>query len=208
MSQQPDLVDEIRKGEDVISMSIDPVAAANAVAVIMQLIGLYRQEVGARKDLTHREFIEWLEHHRHEEIKNLITHTYHLESQVDELLRQDHAQIIAKLDQVNLIVADILARVDGLAVVAEKIVPVSGLSNDAIDILKVVDRSKSGELFVPGGTTFHVDRVTYATENPKFFHSDLRSLVEHGFLFEDFSAPANHACFRITRRGSEFLKLV
>jgi hypothetical protein len=56
-------------------MPVDPISATNLAATLAQLIGLFRQERGARKDLTHREFIEWPEYHRHEEIKNLITHT-------------------------------------------------------------------------------------------------------------------------------------
>ena len=56
-----------------------------AAATITQLIGLFRQEQGARKDLSHRQFIEWLEYHRHNEIKELITNTFHLSMQVDEI---------------------------------------------------------------------------------------------------------------------------
>src|SRR5882757_7597434 len=100
-------------------MPVDPISATNLAATLMQLIGLFRQERGTRKDLTHREFIEWLEHHRHEEIKELITHTYHLQSQVDDLLRQDHAQISSKLDEVNGIAASILARLEGFSAVAD-----------------------------------------------------------------------------------------
>src|SRR6266550_3524126 len=96
-------------------MQIDPISAANLAATLMQLIGLFRHERGARKDLTHREFIEWLEHHRHKEIKELITQTYHLQSQVDDLLREDHVPILSKLDQVNVIVVEILSRVEGLS---------------------------------------------------------------------------------------------
>ncbi len=44
---------------------MDPITASTLLATLVQLIGLYRQEMGARKDLTHREFIEWLEVHRH-----------------------------------------------------------------------------------------------------------------------------------------------
>jgi len=84
-------------------MSVDPLSAASALATIVQLIALFRQQSGTRKDLTHREFIEWLDAHRHDEIRTLITDTYHLQAQVDELLRQDQKQILSKLDAVNQI---------------------------------------------------------------------------------------------------------
>jgi hypothetical protein len=52
-------------------MSVDPLSAASALATIVQLIALFRQQSGTRKDLTHREFIEWLDAHRHDEILNV-----------------------------------------------------------------------------------------------------------------------------------------
>ena len=99
---------------------MDPVTAA---ATITQLIGLFRQEKGARKDLSHRQFIEWLEYHRHEEIKELIIHTFHLSTQVDEILKQDHKVILARLDDVNRILLDILSRIEGLGGLAVCLVP-------------------------------------------------------------------------------------
>ena len=43
-----------------------------AFAEIVGLLCHYRQEKGDREALDHQKFIEWLEYHRHEEIKNLI----------------------------------------------------------------------------------------------------------------------------------------
>jgi hypothetical protein len=43
-----------------------------------ELVGLichYRQEKGDREALDHQKFIEWLEYHRHDELKNLIVNT-------------------------------------------------------------------------------------------------------------------------------------
>src|SRR5438105_15263360 len=90
---------------------MDALTLSTAAATIRQLIGMFRQEKGARQDLTHKEFIEWLEYHRHEEVKELITHTFHLSNGVDELLRQDHAHIITKLNEANAMLTDILAHV-------------------------------------------------------------------------------------------------
>src|SRR5947208_16770785 len=117
-------------------MPVDPISATNLAATLMQLIGLFRQERGTRKDLTHRDFIEWLEQHRHEEIKELITHTYHLQSQVDDLLRHDRVVILRKLDEVNQIAASILARLDEFSAVADIVVPNLGLSLQTMGLLR------------------------------------------------------------------------
>jgi hypothetical protein len=178
-----------------------------AAVTITQLIGLYRQEAGARTDCTHREFIEWLEYHRHGEIKELITHTFHLQSQVDDLLRRDHDEIIAKLDQVNQIVADILARVDGLASVTVKIVPNLGLSDEAIGMLRLLAKSESGELFSPGEGQLIVDACLYKSTDPKFLQDDLDSLVTHTFFSIDYSERGK-PFYRITRRGAQFFAML
>ena len=110
---------------------MDPVTA---LATIVQLLGLFRQEKGQRTDLNHQQFIEWLEYHRHEELKDLITHTFHLSQEVDQLLHEDQAVILAKLNDVNGIVADILQHVEGLSSLAETLAPGAGLSDDAVAV--------------------------------------------------------------------------
>src|SRR6266542_832415 len=102
-----------------------------ALVTITELIGLFRQEKAARADVTHREFIEWLEYHRHEELKELITHTFHLSSEVDTLLREDHAVILEKLEQVNATVADILSDVEPFKKITNTLTPNAGLSSSA-----------------------------------------------------------------------------
>jgi len=189
-------------------MPVDPISATNLAATLAQLIGLFRQERGARKDLTHREFIEWLEYHRHEEIKNLITHTYHLQSQVDDLLRQDHAEILSRLNQVNAIVVEILSRVEGLSEVATTIVPGVGLSDQAIGILKLVANSHEGELFNPGQTEqLVVDAEFYSAEDPKFLQDDITALVVRNFLLALYTENGE-VYYKLTRRGAKLIKLV
>ncbi len=187
---------------------MDPISATNFAATLVQLIALFRQERGARKDLTHREFIEWLEHHRHEEIKELITHTYHLQSQVDELLHQDHVEILSKIDHVNTIVVEILSRIDGLSNVATAIIPDVGLSDQAIGILKLVAKSKEGELFIPGeADKLIVDAYFYAAADRRFLQDDLTSLVSRGFFLVKHSG-GGEPYYKLTRRGAKFVDLI
>jgi hypothetical protein len=67
---------------------IDPIAASTAFATIVGLISNFRQERGDRAALDHRSFMEWLEYHRHEDIKDLIANNYDLQAQVDRVLQQ------------------------------------------------------------------------------------------------------------------------
>ncbi len=170
---------------------------------------MFRQEMGTRKDLSHREFIEWLEYHRHEEIKELVTETYHLQTQVDELLRQDHAEIISKLDQVNTMVVEILRHVEGFSELTIAVAPQQGLSDDAVGILRLVANSKQGMLFIPPGDTTQllVDNYVYSSsDNGRFLQDDLETLVSFGMLITGYSGST--PSYKITRRGAKLIELL
>src|ERR1035437_4070630 len=78
--------------------NMDPLTLANTFATVVQLVGMFKQEHQEAKDANSQKFMEWLDYHRHEDIKNLIFNTAALQSEVVNLLRQDSAVILAKLD--------------------------------------------------------------------------------------------------------------
>jgi len=177
-------------------------------ATLVQLIGLYRQEQRARTDLDHRDFYEWLVEHRFQELKDQIEHTYHLSTQVDQLLREDHAVIIEKLDVANGMLTDIVGRMEGFGSVASVLAPNVGLSDDAIDLLQLLAKSKEGELFNPGGEDLLiVDANQYRPSDPRFLHDDLQTLVTYGLLAVSYLA-SGEPFYRITRRGAKFAELL
>jgi hypothetical protein len=182
---------------------------ATAAVTITQLLGLYRQEKGARQDLTHKEFIQWLEYHRHEELKELITHTFHLSSEVDQLLRADHDTIIKKLDTANKTLADILTHVAGLGSIATTLIPNVGLSEDAIEILMAF-ASSGVKLMIPapdGSARLILDgKGGIADLDPRFFDDDLNSLVAHGLITLD--QHMKFRCYQLTRRGVQVANLI
>jgi hypothetical protein len=186
---------------------IDPLSGATAFATIVQLLAIYRQERGARKDLDHRDFIEWLEHHRHEEIKELITNTYHLQSQVDDLLRQDHALILQKLDEVNQISASILARLDGFSAVADIVVPDLGVSLQTMGLLRLLARSKTGRFILMSEDQFAVDSAFFRPADAKFFHDDVTALVALNVVTVDHTGRGE-LILRLNRRGAQLASML
>lgn len=169
------------------------------------MIGLFRQEQSGQKELSHRQFIEWLDYHRHEEIKELITHTFHLSTQVDEILKQDQEVILATLEDVNRILLDILSRVQGLGGLAVCLVPDIGLSEGAMELLRLIANSDGGLLILsPDGEQMLVDARCYASSEQRFLHDDLDALVTHGLLSQ---GSGSDEIYRITRRGAKLVEL-
>jgi len=185
---------------------MDPITA---LATIVQLLGLFRQEQGARDDLTHRQFMEWLEYHRHEELKELISHTFHLSQEVDRLLREDQQTILAKLNDINSIVADILRHVEGLGALAETLAPESGLSDDAVAMVRLFSETGARTMVLlpdDSGVMFAEVQKAAQFDDTRFLEDDLDSLVAHGLIKELFSS--NHRSFNLTRRGVAFVKML
>jgi predicted transcriptional regulator len=187
---------------------MDPLTISTAFATLVQLLGIYRQERGARRDLDHRDFIEWLENHRHEEIKELITRTFHLQSQIDDLLRQDHAEILTKLDEVNQIVFDILAHVEGFSAITSKVVPDAGISANAVQILVAFVQSRARVMVHTKPDTIMFAEVGGGLEFPdsRFLSDDLASLEGLGLIAHNESSGAK-GYYRLTRRGAQFIEM-
>lgn len=181
---------------------MDALSGATAFATIVQLLAIYRQERGARNDLDHRDFVDWLEQHRHEEIKELITHTYHLQSQVDDLLRQDHIAILEKLNEVNHIVASILARLEGFAAVAEIVIPDQGISLQTLGLLRLLSRSKTGRFILLSDDQFFVDNAMFEPADPKFFHDDVTALINANLVTVDHT-DRGELILRLNRCGAK-----
>jgi len=167
---------------------MDPLAISTTVATLIELLAIYRQERGARRDLDHRDFIEWLENHRHEEIKELITHTFHLQAQIDDLLRHDHAEIRA---------------------ITSKIAPDAGLSANAVQILAAFVQSHARVMVHKTPNTVMFAEVGGGLEFPdaRFVSDDLASLEGLGLIAHNESSGAR-GYYRLTRRGVQFVQMV
>lgn len=111
---------------------MDPITASTAFATIIGLICNFRQERSGSAALDHRNFIEWLEYHRHEEIKDLLATNDHLKTEVDKLLQQGQGQILDQLAHANGLLAQLLCRVDGLSGIAQILAPAPEFSGQAI----------------------------------------------------------------------------
>jgi hypothetical protein len=177
-------------------MPIDPEAAAKIAESIIRPIIEFLRERRARKDLTHRDLVEWLENNRHEEIKELITHTFHLQTQV------------AKLDRVE---RSVLSKIEGFATLTSAISLHRELSTEAVVILQWLHWSgQQGMMTDARGNLLMGDKMLPSRNRP-FLKDDLDSLVFHGFISAEAaklpaSAMERYTIYGMTRKGAEFLK--
>ena len=181
-------------------------------ATLVGLIASFKQERGAGEQLNHQKFIEWLDYHRHEEIKALMANNFHLSEEVDTLLRKDHQDILQKLSGVDHILATILSRLDDFAGLTHAILPGVELSEQALSILArfyhvgarlmiLMPHTSAGPIlcFSPGSG---VDLA-----EPLFIEDDLHTLVALGFLAPDYNSDGE-PLYKPTRAGAQFVKML
>ena len=177
------------------------------LATMVQLLAIFWHEKGSRNDLRHREFMDWLESHRHQEIKDLISQTHHLSEELDKILQQDQKLILAKIADVSNLLGDIFSRIDGLNGL-RRTLPKHGLSDQAIEILQIFARSGATEMFmsprVGEGMVIQLmpDKIL-SNLDQRIIHDDLASLVDVGFLSQFSASPFQG--HRLTRAGVRFV---
>jgi hypothetical protein len=191
---------------------MDPLTTATGLATIVGLIHNFRQERKGHKDATHREFIEWLEYHRHEQIKKWIENSHNLTMEVDALLKEDTEQILMRLDGIDGVLAQILSRVEGFSGIARIVHPEIEISDQAVHVLRSLANSQSDKFSIirqMGGPAFlsmnrggNIDILDH-----RFMEADLDTLVRLGLLRIDYGSKGT-PWYGITREAVRFIGLV
>ena len=190
---------------------MDPLTAAGTFTTIIGLVCNYRQEKGDQETLDHQKFIEWLEYHRHEEIKNLICTTNGLLPEIDKLLRADHAVVMEKLGAINTTLATLTSHVAEFRGLTLNLVTGTELSDQAISILRQFVKSNAeyffkhewdGKFALRLWKSGHIDY-----QEPRFVDDDLDKLVSAGLLAEDYGT-SGRKIYKITRSSFRFIETI
>ncbi len=182
---------------------MDPLLAANQLATFVQLFALLMGERKSTKQMNHQDFIEWLAHHRHEELKNFISNTAAVQAEVDTILRADHAKILAKLDTVSTGLAALTSQIPEFRKLSLTIAPKSALSEQCISILRQLVNSESSEfcaLNIRNEVELHLNKGGLITISDKrFLEDDLNQLVYMELLTYQKSITGRERNYLITR---------
>lgn len=185
---------------------------AAAIASIVSLLRIFKQEQGERKEADHQAFMEWLEYHHHEELKNLIVNTAALSTEVDKVLAADHALMLQKLDGIQTIVATFLSRVDEFHGLSLAVAPDAQLSEQAMSVLRQFVHSGAEILYYAsyGAGQFSLQPENgepFGVTEPRFLKNDLDQLVELGLFSVEYNSDGN-PLFGLTRSGIRYLQAI
>lgn len=195
-----------------------------AFATIVGLLCNFKQARDGNEFAGHQEFMEWLESHRHEDVKRMISDSAHLQQEIAALLRQDSKALLAQMADVEKMLSQLLSRASGFSQVSRTIHPEYELSDQAIDILCQLANSTPGMM----GVTVDAHPITgedcdvyffptqadflppegFRPNEPKFFADDLATLVLLGLIRIERDGEETHPIYRITRFGDTYAKNV
>ena len=188
---------------------MDPITA---LATIVQLLGLFRQETDRREDMNSDAFMRWLQAHNHNELKEMLSNQSFLQEQVTILLREDHKHISSQLDRLSELTMSLVKQFDGLAPLALAAPEDRRLPTQAIDLIDslVTTGARGFQLLTMHGQkapVFIPTGMGAQLPEPDFIEEDCELLVELGYLRSGFSGRGDQQYF-LTRAGSEFGKSI
>lgn len=189
---------------------MEPLTMGTTLAVLIGLLRAFKQERGEAKGQSAREFMDWLENHRHQELKSLILTTHGLSDEIDRILQQDHREMLAKLDRIDEMLASLTAHVQGLSGITSALRPQGELSDQAIGILEWFVKTGAGTFFVnwhEGGVDLQSDNgATMDVGEARFLDDDIGRLLEYGLVLNE--EMENLAAYKITRGAVRYVGMI
>ncbi|MEA3188567.1 MAG: hypothetical protein QOD99_2397 [Chthoniobacter sp.] len=181
--------------------------AINTLATITQLLGIFVQERRETEDLQKQQFFDWLERHRHEEIKDLICNTHHLSEQVDAILREGQTRILAELHTVNSTLTQLMSGLQALSHLAQAFAPEVTLSDFAKAALcHFEDSGETNMITLPDGSGVQFGNSgTIEHEDPRFLDDDMDALAACGFIAQ-IAHHTGYSVYRLTRQGATYAR--
>jgi hypothetical protein len=191
---------------------LDPVSLAGSFATIVGLVGLFKQERRADKDQGKDAFLNWLTEHNHREIKELIIHSRDLSTGIETALRENHEIILAKLNDIDEILASLFSHIQGISGISIALHPNAELSDQAVSILRQLVDSTATEFIEhrrgDGFITLHLNPGgQIETTQPRFLHNDLDALVQLNLLTLRIGSKGSRI-FGITRNAEKLMNLI
>lgn len=189
---------------------IDPLTAANTFA---GLVGLLNQFASSRSDsdkASDEDFLEWLSSQNHDELRILIEQNSRITISIKALLNSRLDQIEEKINLLIKLPGDSVSALPALYDLTDQIKDNTKLSQQAFEIVKVVDGCGAGGFVVHhivGGVRLicldvHAEIVI---GEARFLQDDLCALVDAALIRPGQPAQGDPT-YHLTRLGSNMAK--
>lgn len=190
---------------------MEPLSTALAFGTVVQLLCNYRQEVAGRKNAELADFLTWLSYHKFEDIKNVITNSTQIQTELQQLMQEDLTEIASKLDVLNDAVVAIATKLDGLSgLVGAFGADSDSLSDQAVAVLAEFANSESTKLGLfldinPPQCALFPENRGFGVSDGRFLADDIEALEALGFIRLVDHNTSGNPLYALTRRGADFV---
>lgn len=185
-----------------------------AFATIVSLLATFQFNRDGQSDLE--DFKHWLEENNHSNMVSIIESNQGIQQKLTVFMNQNHDQVIDQLSKLNNLMVSIASNIQGLGSIASSFAPNSGLSDQAIDVLRQFVVSDSNSMsHIPINMRGIVNNI-YSLDNgngdinyeeERFIEPDIDSLVNAGLIILTRGSKGN-AIYKITRQAVSFIDAV
>jgi len=181
---------------------------------LVGLVATYKQLRDGREASEDESFKQWLIHHKFDALSDQIANSHHLNAELNDLLRQDTSEILAKLKTIEDVVLAVSRKIEGLDGIASAFGDAESLSDQAGSILTLMDTSEQGSgvlfehnqeysiMLLPQG------QGSIEPSENRYFHDDVEQLVGLGWLAITDHTNDGHPMLQVTRAGSRAAKQI
>lgn len=186
-----------------------PIDAAMIFATITQLLGMFMEERKGEANLRKEQFFEWLQTHRHDELKELICNTHHLSERIDSILQSNHIEVLQELRTANETLAQVMSRLQSFGPLVEALTPDDKLSDFALAALCYFEDSGETNLItLPDGSGVQFGNSGgIEHDDPRFLSDDMDTLERCGFITA-ISHHQSYSVYELTRRGASYARVI
>lgn len=195
---------------------MDPFAFATIVSLLASFQSGRECREG-KKDLE--SFKQWLIENNHSNMITIIDSNESLQQDLTSFMNQNHEKVMAQLSTLNNLMVSLASHMQGLGGIASHLTPNSGLSNQAVDVLRqfVVSGCTKMHRFISrtlgvGSTDDYLleceerpDSIEYS--EPRFIEDDINSLVNIGLITLS-KTSRDSITYTITRQAIRFIDAI
>lgn len=188
-----------------------------AFATIVSLLATFQSGREGKKDIE--SFKQWLSENNHSNMITMINSNESLQRELTSFMNQNHEQVMAQLSTLNDLMISLARHMQGVGSIASSFAANSGLSDQAIDVLRqfVVSGCTKMHRFISrtlgvGSTDDYLleseegaDSIEYS--EARFIEDDVNSLLNIGLITLSKTSK-DSITYTITRQAVHFIDAI
>ena len=191
-----------------------------AFATIVSLLATFQSGREGKKDIE--SFKQWLSENSHSNMITMIDSNESLQRDLTSFMNQNHEQVMAQLSTLNDLMISLASHMQGLGSIASSFAANSGLSDQAVDVLRqfVVSGCTKMHRFISrtlgvGSTDDYLleseeseegaDSIEYS--EARFIEDDINSLLNIGLITLSKTSK-DSSTYTITRQAVRFIDAI